>query len=154
MVNGWEKLGCLLHKQKIGENGMVIQEDWRQQLKVNHHVHKELVDKISWELMINGMHVWRENDRVAFGATFVPALYQLDLQILKTCSVYTYKLAFGSKCIWYISSVLSDLIHRYWGLRLPRAPVLKCILIQFLVNFFMACHIIFGNSFCLERDQS
>ena len=46
-------LFCSFHKQKIGENGMEIQEDWRQQLKINHHVQKELVDKISWELITN-----------------------------------------------------------------------------------------------------
>ena len=34
-----------------------------------------------------------------FGATFVPALHQLDLHISKTCSVYTYRLGSGSKCI-------------------------------------------------------
>ena len=48
---------------------------------------------------MNELQVWRENDCVALGATFVPAMHQLDLQILKTCSVYTYKLGSGSKCI-------------------------------------------------------
>ena len=87
------------NKQKIGENGMEIQEDWRQQLKINHHLQKELVDKISWELIMNELQVWRENDRLGFGATFVPALRQLNLQISKTCSVYTYRLCSRSKCI-------------------------------------------------------
>ena len=27
MVNGWQELGRLFHKQKIGENGMAIKED-------------------------------------------------------------------------------------------------------------------------------
>ena len=27
VVNGWQELGHSLHKQKIGENGMAIQED-------------------------------------------------------------------------------------------------------------------------------
>ena len=98
-MNGLQELDRSFHEQKIGENGMEIQEGWRQQLKINHHVQKELVDKISWELIMNELQVWRENDRVVFGATFVPALHQLDLQISKTCSVYTYRLGSGSKCI-------------------------------------------------------
>ena len=81
------------------KSSMAIQEDWQQKLKVNHHVQKELVAKISWELIVNKMHVWRENDRVAFGATFVPAMPQLDLQILKTYSVYANRLGSRSKCI-------------------------------------------------------
>ena len=35
----------------------------------------------------------------SFWATYVPALHQLDLHISKTCSVYTYRLGSGSKCI-------------------------------------------------------
>ena len=69
-MNGWQELGRSFHKQKIGENGMEIQEDLRQQLKINHHVQKELLDKISWEHIMNELQVWRENDRVVFGATF------------------------------------------------------------------------------------
>ena len=65
MVNGLQELDRSFHKQKIGENGMEIQEGWRQQLKIN-HVQKELVDKISWELIMNELQVWRENDRVVF----------------------------------------------------------------------------------------
>ena len=38
---------------------------------------------------MNELQVWRENDRLGFGATFVPALHQLNFQISKTCSVYT-----------------------------------------------------------------
>ena len=86
VVNGWQELGRSFHKQKIGENGMAIQEDWRQQLKVNRQVQKELVDKISWKLIMNELQVWRESNRLDFGATFVPKLHQPDLQILKTCS--------------------------------------------------------------------
>ena len=48
---------------------------------------------------MNELHVRREKDRIVFGATFVPALHQLVLQISKTCSVYTYRLGSGSKCI-------------------------------------------------------
>ena len=55
MVNGWQELGHSLHKLKIEK--MAIQEDWRQQLKVNHHVQIELVDKISWELIMNELQV-------------------------------------------------------------------------------------------------
>ena len=36
---------------------------------------------------MNEPQVLRENDRVVFGATFVPELHQIDLQISKTCSV-------------------------------------------------------------------
>ena len=36
---------------------------------------------------MNELQVSRENDRVVLGATFVPALHQLDLQILKTYSL-------------------------------------------------------------------
>ena len=36
---------------------MAIQEDRRQQLKVNHHVQQELVDKISWKLIMNELQV-------------------------------------------------------------------------------------------------
>ena len=36
---------------------MEIQEDRRQQLNINHHVHKELADKISWELITNELQV-------------------------------------------------------------------------------------------------
>ena len=57
MVNGLQKLGSSFHKQKIGENGMEIQEDSRQQLKINRNVQKELVDKISWELIMNELQV-------------------------------------------------------------------------------------------------
>ena len=60
----------------------------------------QLVDKISWELITNELQIRKENDRVAFGAAFVPALHQLDLQILKTCSVYTYRLGSRSNCIY------------------------------------------------------
>ena len=98
-MNGLQELDRSFHKQKVGENGMKIQEGWWQQLKINHHVQKELVDKITWELIINELQVWRENDRVVFVATFVPALHQLNLQISKTRSVYTYRLGSGSKCI-------------------------------------------------------
>ena len=28
---------------------MATQEDWMQQLRLNHHVQKEVVDKISWK---------------------------------------------------------------------------------------------------------
>ena len=35
---------------------MAIQED-RRQLKVNHHVQKELVDKISWKRIMNELQV-------------------------------------------------------------------------------------------------
>ena len=48
---------------------------------------------------MNELQVRRKNDRVAFGAAFVPALHELDLQISKTCSVYTYRMGSGSKCI-------------------------------------------------------
>ena len=57
MVNGWKELPHSFHKQKIGENGMEIQEDWQQQLKISHHVKKELVDKISWEFIMNELQV-------------------------------------------------------------------------------------------------
>ena len=56
VVNDWQELGCSFHNQKIGENGTAIQEDLRQ-LKVNHHVQKELVDKISWKLIMNELQV-------------------------------------------------------------------------------------------------
>ena len=36
---------------------MAIQEDWTQQLKLNHHVQKEVVDKISWKLIMNELQV-------------------------------------------------------------------------------------------------
>ena len=92
VVNGWQELGRSFHKQKIGENGMAIQEDWRQ-LKVPN----ELVDKISWKFTMNELQVWRENNCVGFGATFVPTRHQLDLQILKTCSVYNLLTGFWIK---------------------------------------------------------
>ena len=57
VVNGLQELDRSFHKQKIGENGMEIQEGLRQQLKINHHVQKELVDKISWELIMNELQV-------------------------------------------------------------------------------------------------
>ena len=57
VVNGLQELGRSFHKQKIGEDGMEIQEDRRQQLKINHLVQKELVDKISWELIMNELQV-------------------------------------------------------------------------------------------------
>ena len=76
---------------------------------------------------MNELQVWRENDRVVFGATFVPALHQLDLQISKTCSVYTYRLGSGSKmhlwsdvsrvslALWPIDNGDSgDLLHLSW----------------------------------------
>ena len=52
MVNGLQELDRSFHKQKIEENGIEIQ-----QLKINHHVQKELVDKISWELIMNELQV-------------------------------------------------------------------------------------------------
>ena len=57
MVNDLQELGHSFHKQKIGEHGMEIQGDWQQQLKINHHVQKELADKISWELTMNQLQV-------------------------------------------------------------------------------------------------
>ena len=67
VVNGWQELSRSFHKQKIGENGMAIQEDWRQ-FKLSN----ELVDKISWKLTMNELQVWREHNCVGFGAAFVP----------------------------------------------------------------------------------
>ena len=55
-MNGCQELGPSFHEQKIGENGMAIQEGLRQ-LKVNHHVQKELVDKSRWKLTMNELQV-------------------------------------------------------------------------------------------------
>ena len=83
VVNGCQELDRSFHKQKIGETGVAIQEYWRQQLKLNHHVQKELVDKISWKHIMNELQVWRGKDTVAFRATFLLAVHQLDLPDFK-----------------------------------------------------------------------
>ena len=56
-MNGLQELGLSFLKQKIGANDMEIQEDCRQKLKINHHVQKEFVDKISWKLIINELQI-------------------------------------------------------------------------------------------------
>ena len=52
---------------------------------------------------MNELQVWRENNCVGFGATFVPTRHQLDLQILKTCSVYNLLTGF-----WIKTNLWSD----------------------------------------------